>query len=101
MAITDIDGEQTDHTVRATVAVRVPAGTDRDLPTAARERLATTDGVGSASIDGLDAIEPRLSAVVATVSAHIESTVPAEQLREEFDDTVYVEEVQRIAAVPS
>jgi hypothetical protein len=97
MAITTHDGEPIRSTTTAVLDVRIPAESDVDLPTAAKRRLTNVDGVQTATVDGLDGIEPRLSAIVATVTVTIEATTPVETLRERLSAEVAVEGIDRLA----
>ena len=55
-----------------TVTVRVPNGASGDLTTAATDRLARPDEVGSVTLEGLRDIEPGLSATVVTARVSVE-----------------------------
>lgn len=70
MAVTST--EESRQTTEVVVSVRIPDGSDGDLTTEATRRLARADGVVGVTLDGVEALDPRLSATVVTVAATIE-----------------------------
>jgi hypothetical protein len=84
-------------TTTAVLDLRIPAESDVDLPTAAKRRLTSVDGIQTTTLDSLDGIEPRLSAIVATVTVTIEATTTVETLRDRLSADVAVEGIGRLA----
>jgi hypothetical protein len=71
MAITsDTETRQTSTLV---VTVRVPNGADGDLTTNAERRLSRADGIFAVTIEGLQDLQPGLSATEATVRVTVET----------------------------
>ncbi|MDS0258718.1 hypothetical protein NDI56_04745 [Haloarcula sp. S1CR25-12] len=71
MAITsDNDTRQTTTLV---VTVRVPNGADGDLTTNAERRLSRADGILAVTVEGLQELQPGLSATKATVRVTVET----------------------------
>lgn len=94
MAITTTQHEST--RINSTVAVRVPENSDADLVTAAENRLNSVDAIRSAQVDGFQAIDPRLSATVVTVTASLEPRASVDDVREGLSDTVAIEEIKSL-----
>lgn len=94
MSITTNRHESTQ--VTAVVAVRVPQNADGDLATETQRRLSRIDGVHDVTVDGFQAIEPRLSATVVTVTAAIETHRSDTELHDELSGTVGVEAVEQL-----
>lgn len=94
MAITTRQHELTQIT--ATISVRVSQTTEADLITAAQKRLAALDTVSEVEVTGFDAIDPRLSATVVTVTATIDTQTAVEELREDLSGTVAVEDIDQL-----
>jgi hypothetical protein len=97
MPITTHDGEPTQSTITAVLDIRIPTESDVDLSTAAKRRVRSVDGVRTARVDGLDGVQPRLSAIVTTVTVTIEATTAVETLRNRLSNAVAVEKIDRLA----
>jgi len=97
MPITTHDGEAIQSTITAVLDVRIPAESDVDLSTEAKRRLTSVDGVRTVTVDGLDGVQPRLSAIVTTVTVTIEATTAVETLRDRLAAEVAVEKIDRLA----
>jgi hypothetical protein len=94
MAITTRQHESTQIT--ATISVRVSQNTEADLMTAAKQRLSALDAVSEVDVTGFDAIDPRLSATVVTVTATIDTQTAVQELRDELSETVAVEGIDQL-----
>ncbi|MFC6721558.1 hypothetical protein [Halobacteriaceae bacterium SHR40] len=82
--------------VTALLAVRIPNGSEFDIATEAEQRIAAIEGVRAVSVDGLNEMQPRLSATVATVTVTIEATASIAKLREQFAGTVCLDSIDRM-----
>ncbi|PSP27388.1 hypothetical protein BRC65_06080 [Halobacteriales archaeon QH_2_65_14] len=94
MAITTERYEST--RVTATVAVRIPRDSDTDLVTDAQQRLARIDDVREVTVEGLQKLDPRLSATVVTVDVMVESSAPLAELRDSLSEPVLVDRVEHL-----
>lgn len=97
MAVTRTDEpESTVQTATVIGTVRVPNGADGDLALEAERRLSQAERVAETTVEGLRALEPRLSATVVTVEVTIrtEGDVSAAELRDRMEAESGVEDVE-------
>jgi len=97
MPITTHDGEAIQSTITAVLDVRIPAESDVDLSTDAKRRIERVDGIQTVTVEALDGIQPRLSAIVTTVTVTIEATTAVETLRDRLSAEVAVDGIDRLA----
>lgn len=71
MSTTPAPDRRTDW--RAVVAVRVPPTDGDDLATSASRRLQNVDGVASAAVETIRALEPGMPATTVTVEVRVEA----------------------------
>jgi len=95
MTRTDRDPPVT--TVPAVVSVRIPDGSDTSLVTDAQCRINGVEGVRAVTVDGIEGVDPRLSATVVTVAVTIEGTAPVGELRDRLTDTACIETIDQLA----
>ena len=74
MAITS--DNDTRQTMTLVVTVRVPNGADGDLTTNAERRLSCADGILAVTVEGLQELQPGLSATDVTVRVTIGTDEP-------------------------
>lgn len=85
-------------TVSAVVAVRIPDGSDVPLTIDARRRIKEIDGVRAATVDGIEGLDPRLSATVVTIAVIIGGAASVGELRERLTGTVCIETIHQLTS---
>jgi hypothetical protein len=85
-------------TAAAVVSVRIPDESDVPLTIDAQRRIEEIDGVRAATVDGIEGLDPRLSATVVTIAVTIEGTASVGELREQLTSTVCIETLHQLTS---
>jgi acetolactate synthase regulatory subunit len=93
MAITNWRSDSSVATLTVVVAVRIPDATNNALVTEAGRRLGSIEGIRAVDVNGIQGLDPRLSATVITVTATVESPLDPDELRTQVSATVCVESI--------